>query len=257
MMKNKTLILLIGFSIAVAACGGLSTPSPGPNQTWIDAPLPNSNLPEAPYLLQFHAASHLGVDQFEVRVNGALLGSMPPQPLVGEGGPLGTLFYGQYEWTPPGPGEYLIGVLAKSGNGGVGPQVEVQVTVGGLQPVVSLPTSTLAEGPSSCVYTALVNLFCREGPGTDYLERDTFNEGEMADVVGQSADGLHAVVIGPHNNVQCYVPVGEPWGELQGSCEDLRVFIPPPTATATPIPPVPVTPTPSPTLTPTRIPPPA
>jgi hypothetical protein len=235
-MKHKTLILVTSFSLLAAACGGLGTPPPGPGQSWIDAPLPNSNLPEAPYLLQYHAASNFGVTEFEVRVNGALLGSMAPQPLVGEGGPQGTLFYGQYEWTPPGPGEYLIGVQAKSGNGGVSPQVEVHVTVGGLVPLVSLPTATLAEGPSSCIYIALVNLFCREGEGTGFLERDTFNEGDMADVVGQSPDGLYAVVVGPHNNVQCYVPVGEPWGELQGSCDDLSVFLPPPTYTHTPLP---------------------
>jgi hypothetical protein len=101
-------------------------------------------------------------------------------------------------------------------------------------PLVAVSTST--PSPSAgCVYTALVNLFCRIGPSYGQ-ELDTFMAGESAQVIGQSPDGSHIYVIGPKNGHTCAVPNGPPWGELTGNCSTLPQFTPYPTSTSTPAP---------------------
>jgi hypothetical protein len=83
--------------------------------------------------------------------------------------------------------------------------------------------------PKACTFTAVVNLFCRLGPGADiYPEVDSFTPGQSAPVIGQSADGFYVYVEGPNNSRMCVVPVAEQFGELEGDCSELRVMIPPP-----------------------------
>jgi hypothetical protein len=118
------------------------------------------------------------------------------------------------------------------------------------------PTPTTSAQVSACTYTALANLFCREGESYGN-QLDSFVPGDFAEVVGQSLDGAHVYVIGPHNGHVCAVPNGEPWGELSGDCSVLPAFTPPPAPTNTPLPPgggPTGTATPTPTYTP--IPPP-
>jgi CSLREA domain-containing protein len=109
---------------------------------------------------------------------------------------------------------------------------------------LGLPTGTLTEGEEGdCTYTALVNLFCREGPGSSlYPQLDSLVPGQSAQVVGQSEDGDFVYVVGPNNERVCAVPSSSDFGELAGNCENLPQFTPPPpppTATNTPVPPTP------------------
>lgn len=95
-------------------------------------------------------------------------------------------------------------------------------------------TMTMTPTEEDCIYTALVNLFCRLGPSSSmYPEVDSFTPGQSGQVYGFSPDGFFAQVEGANNKVACYVPLGERFGELSGNCDGLPILIPPPTATFT------------------------
>lgn len=93
------------------------------------------------------------------------------------------------------------------------------------------PTSTL-EGP--CTLTALVNLFCRAGPGRGFEDLDSFLPGQTALVIGQSLDGNYWYVAGPNFGRTCTVPNDPQLVTLAGSCEERPRFTPVPTYTPTP-----------------------
>ena len=246
-MKTKLFILLGVISLLLGGCDSpqrtaLPTDSPGPSQTWIDAPQPNSTLPLLPYNLIFHGASFVGVTEFEVKINGNLVASVPPLS-SGSGGPnYGTLFLGEYLWSPSSPGIYLISVRAK-GNGQFSAPDQIQITIKGgketdisLEPIPS-PTETLVEF-SQCTYIAIINHFCRLGPGTGYEGVDNFVPDQSAPVIGQSSDGYFWYVIGPNYGEVCTVPKAERFGKTEGDCDQLVRFtpMPLPTPTNTPVP---------------------
>ncbi len=242
-MKAKIWIIIGILSIVLAACDqpkratALPTSPPGPSQTWIDAPLHNSTIPLLPYKLVFHGASFVGVTEFEIQINGALIGTVPPVS-SGSGGPqYGTLFLGEYEWTPPAPGTYLIQVRAK-GNGQFSSPDQVQVTVSGgkstpvpFEPIPT-PTNTLVE-VKHCKYTAIISHFCRLGPGMGYEAIDNFVPGQSAPIVGQSTDGFFWYVHGPNYGELCTVPTAPNFGESDGDCDELPRFTPMPLPTPT------------------------
>ncbi len=265
-MKAKIWIILGILSIVLAACDqpkratALPTSPPGPSQTWIDAPLHNSTIPLLPYKLVFHGASFVGVTEFEIQINGALIGTVPPVS-SGSGGPqYGTLFLGEYEWTPPAPGTYLIQVRAK-GNGQFSSPDQVQVTVSGgkITPLpfesIPTPTDTLIEIQQStftpipfepiptptntlvevmqCKHTAIISHFCRLGPGMGYEAIDNFVPGQSAPIVGQSTDGFFWYVQGPNYGELCTVPTAPKFGESDGNCDQLPRFTPKPLPTPT------------------------
>jgi hypothetical protein len=122
-----------------------------------------------------------------------------------------------------------------SGNPGSAPKPVATDTATWIVPSPTPTSTALAQG-SACMYIALANLFCRQGESYgDQL--DSFVPGDFAEVIGQSLDGAHLYVIGPHNGHICAVPNGEPWGELSGDCSVLPAFTPQPTATYTSLPP--------------------
>jgi len=234
-----------------------TTPQQTPSQTWIDAPLPNSILPLAPYTIVFHGASKVGLSEFEVEINGMLIASVPPTTSSSGGAELGTLFLGEYLWEPPAPGTYLIVVKAKNG-GLYGPADQVTVIVDGesieeskpldLAPsetvtITATPTSTpTPERAEPCQMTALVNLFCR--PGQVYEPSDSFTPGQTAPVIARSQYLLK--VIGANNGVECTVPDDDQLVKTDGDCDNLPQFDPPPPPTDTPTPLPSDTPTPKP-----------
>lgn len=227
-MKTRMGIILGLISIIFAACEKpiqtlvVPTSPPGPSQTWIDAPLPNSNLPLLPYKLVFHGASFVGVTEFEIEVNGSLEASVPPISTGSGGSQYGTMFMGEYNWNPPAPGTYLIQVRAK-GNGAFSSPDQVQVTVGGggFEPMDPTP-----ERVKECIYTALINQFCRRGPGTGFSQTDHFVPEQTAPIIGQSPDGFFWYVIGPNYGEVCTVPVDASFGEASGDCEILPEITP-------------------------------
>jgi hypothetical protein len=264
-MKMEKWIILIILCTSISACdrpelASSSYPqisSSGSINTWIDAPLPNANIPLLPYNLVFHGASLPGIDEFEVQINSVVIATVLPTSSNSGGIGQGTLFLGEYLWTPPAPGTYLIMVRAGV-QGQFSSSDQVLVTVSGEEievtsPLPSTPTptptstpspthTTTLEEPLECTFTALVNLFCRLGPGIDYKEVDSFVPGQSANIVGQSHDGFFWYVLGPNSGKVCTVPKDAQFGETSGDCDDKPRF--------TPIPPT-ITPTPTPTEEPT------
>jgi hypothetical protein len=255
-MKVKTWMMLALICFGLAACDqperatGSLSPVPNPSQTWIDAPLPNSNIALLPYKIVFHGASFVGISEFELQVNGAVVAMVPPVSTSSGGSQYGTLFLGEYLWTPPALGTYLIAVRAK-GNGQFSSLDQVQVTVGGddveeMAPLRSTPTASptpsptftaTIEEPVECTFRAITNLFCRLGPGKDYKDIDSFVPGQTAPIVGQSLDGYYWYVLGPISGRTCTVPADPRFGETTGDCENKPLFTPiPPTLTPTPTP---------------------
>jgi hypothetical protein len=244
-MRTKIWILVGLGGLVLAACNGperatdFPSPGPGPSQIWIDAPLPNSNLPLLPYKIVFHSASFVGVTEFEVQINEVVIATVPPVATGSGGAQYGTMFLGEYIWDPPAPGTYLIKVRAK-GNGQFCPPDQVLVTVGGgkvtplpLEPAPT-PTDTLAEA-RQCTFTALIEFACRLGPGLDTQQVDSFVAGQSAPIVGRSSDSNFWYVIGPQSGRECTIPTAPRVGEAHGDCDGLPRFtpMPPPTPTST------------------------
>ncbi|MEI6289896.1 MAG: thrombospondin type 3 repeat-containing protein [Chloroflexota bacterium] len=105
-----------------------------------------------------------------------------------------------------------------------------------------LKTATAAVTPSAsftpvpagaCTWTAAINIFVRQGPGSSsYTDVWSFTPGQSAPVVGQSPDGFWWVVETPAGNG--YVPKAPRFGSSAGMCDGLKTFDPPPTITPTP-----------------------
>jgi hypothetical protein len=104
------------------------------SQTWIDAPLPNSTIPEMPNKLMFHGASPSGIAEFEVLINGELITKV----LLTSSNINETLYFGEYLWKPDAPGTYLIEVKA-IGNEEESSFDRVSVTVRGVEEVEEIP----------------------------------------------------------------------------------------------------------------------
>jgi hypothetical protein len=151
----KTIFLLttiVGAGWLLGTCQAPATPTPPAIvDTWIDAPEDGSTIQLAPYSIVFHSASVMGMDEFEVSINGTLLASVPPKT-TGSSGSQGTLFMSDYEWHPPDPGIYEIVIQPKDQNGGYGPSAQVQVTVMGAftqaedAPILQLTAEQLPTG---------------------------------------------------------------------------------------------------------------
>jgi hypothetical protein len=214
------------------------TPQPGPSQVWIDAPLPYSTIPLLPYKLVFHGASFVGLTEFEIKIDGTVITTTPPVS-SGSGGPnYGTMFLGEYTWHPPGPGTYLISIRAL-GNGEYSPPALVEVTVSGGKEIdlpAAKPTDTPPVEIQQCIYTALINQFCRRSSGSGYEAIDNFVIGQSALVVGISVDGYFWYVVGPNYGEVCTVPTAPRFGETTGPCEEKPRYTPIPSPTPTLIP---------------------
>jgi hypothetical protein len=129
-MTVKRWVLIVIFIVGLTACEASPDDSDMPieaqGQTWIDAPLPNSKIPMLPYKLMFHGASANGIAEFEVLINGVLTTKVLPSST----GMNGTLFFGEFLWTPVAPGTFLVEVKA-IGNSQDSSFAQVYVTVMG------------------------------------------------------------------------------------------------------------------------------
>jgi hypothetical protein len=166
----KTKVLLMAAIAAGLVLGGCEFPAPTPTPpaitgTWIDAPESGSTILLAPYTLVFHSSSLMGMDVFEVWIEGELISSVPPKT-TGPGGSQGTLFMADYEWHPPDPGVYKIEVRPLDQDGNYGPTARAGVTVLGIvaefeaipsfqpqpeQLPTGLPTLVLAATPTPTI----------------------------------------------------------------------------------------------------------
>ncbi len=247
-MNKKIWVIMLLISILISACDKpvRATLPPGPDQTWIDDPLPNSTIPQLPYKIVFHGASFVGVTEFEVQIDGVVLASVPPIS-SGSGGPnYGTMFLGEYEWTPPAPGTYQLKVRARA-NGQFSSPDQIQVTVSGgeliIIPPLQIPVTVSGDELiiipplpiiKECTFTALINQFCRLGPGMGYEAIDNFVVHQSASIIGQSTDDFFWYVYGPNYGELCTVPKAERFGETDGDCAEQPRFTPIPLPSPTP-----------------------
>lgn len=145
-MTVKKWIFIVTFIIGLTACEGPPDVADlrieGQSQTWIDAPLPNSTIPKLPYKLMFHGASASGITEFEVLVNGVSTTKVLPSSADING----TLFLGEFMWTPTAPGLFLIEVKA-IGNEGESSSDQVYVTVRGDEEQEVIPGTTATATP--------------------------------------------------------------------------------------------------------------
>lgn len=253
-MKSKLRFLFGILFLGLTACTKDAPVRPTPSliEAWIDAPLHQSTIPLETYTIVYHGASSSGIDQFQVRIDGTILDESAPTSTGSGGSQYGTLFMGESDWLPSAPGTYMISVRARSGFS-FSPYVYAEVTVNeNLQLMISTPpailtlpptaglpilsppplptsSSTPTNTPGVCVFTALVNLFCRTGPGGSlYPAIDSLVPGQSSPVLGLSPDGFFAQIEGVNNLLPCYVPLGQNYGTMEGACDNLPTLIPPP-----------------------------
>jgi hypothetical protein len=127
-MKRAMLILLSTTLVLVAAAcspgGSKNVAKPGP-RSWIDAPLPDSNLPSGQVLVVSHSSDLAHVAQIELSVNGGVVRADPSSDSAA------TLVTTTQQWMPPGPGNYTLRVRAQNSAGLWGDYAQVVVTTGG------------------------------------------------------------------------------------------------------------------------------
>lgn len=146
-MNLRKLFFVIGLlSMLVVGCGGtldvldLSQP---PIQTWIDAPLDGSTIPQDPYTFVVSASfSPDSVDEFELWINGVLQDTIPV--MYESNDSLSKYVYSEYEWMPPAPGSYLLEARGLNSDGS-GPLAQARFNVSDLAIIPELPADELPE----------------------------------------------------------------------------------------------------------------
>lgn len=110
----KFLVLLVFFSLIVAACGSQSISaisSSGGARAWLDQPWDGVSIPLAPYTLKAHARqAGGGVTAIKFKVNDIEIGNVPTDSTL-------ALAYAETPWNPSAPGQYLIQAVALTSGG--------------------------------------------------------------------------------------------------------------------------------------------
>ncbi len=136
--------LLIGaffiLTISVFISGCEMPTAPSGTMVWLDVPVDGITVPEGERLhIEGHASSPEGVDKIEIWINGELLFEVE-NPSTED-----MLSDFSQEWTPPGPGEYTIQVLALGGDGSTSEPDNARIQVG--EPVAEVQPAPEEESP--------------------------------------------------------------------------------------------------------------
>lgn len=258
-MKAK--VLIIGVVILLTACNYPTSVEDQPGSSvWIDQPLDGSTLMIGHNVFKISISipkdSPAGVDLF---LNGVFIEALTTwNHYINQSD--GYDYYAFYaNWQAEAPGKYLLearmdNVVAYANFSIEGPAEEGPDEVAPPRPTQSptptftqTPKSTATREPEACTITALVNLFCRPGPG--YEPVDSFVPDQSSEVLGITSDGFYYLVLGPNFGNRCTVPNDTSLVSISGDCDSLPGFELPPPPTAT------FTPTPRPTATFTPVPP--
>ncbi|MBN1267161.1 MAG: hypothetical protein JXA25_16845 [Anaerolineales bacterium] len=128
-MKKILWTLLLLTATILSACNPPATSTPPPETPcWWDQPLSNSSYANLdPLHLMFHCASFAGIESMQLSVNGVVAAEVSPSQTGSGGAQYGTLFLGEYDWTPPAFGTYLLEVRGKKSGSDYGPSTPIQV----------------------------------------------------------------------------------------------------------------------------------
>jgi hypothetical protein len=218
MRRIKTLLVPVILIVLVVTLTGCdmpepsATPPPPPQKVWILEPANGETLPLSATTIKLQGASYSGIADFEVSVNGALLGQFAPTSSSSGGPNYGTMFFVEVPWTPPAAGDYKIQARAKNAQGQFSPSVSIDVTVGetlaaepGPVPIQTVPGLK----PTKQQWQALSskNANCRAGAGTNFNETGFVPEGVMAEVVGRNEQGNWLEVLNPNGKGTCWASI--------------------------------------------------
>jgi hypothetical protein len=212
--------ILILLGLLLSACTG---PVGGP-QTWIDRPLEENNpVPVEPLTIQAHASDADGVASVEFFVDDRSI-----HVVSGDGGRLGSALV---DWTPPGPGTYIVSVEGTDNAGNTGAAARTTVVVGGVQEMTAaepLPEPEAQEqepeveveeqeeeaepeppapqeepGEPAAIVTKNSN--CRAGAATVFEIVAILMKGQEVPIMGQSPSGDYLVVAEPEYGRICWI----------------------------------------------------
>jgi hypothetical protein len=237
MMRRLVVSAVIVLAMLLPSACSMPSQSEGPS-TWIDQPLDGAHFPVGMITLQAHASDKDGVTSIQFFVDGKLLQSSPAS-----GQRLGEAMI---EWTPTGPGTYLISASAVDGKGNAGDKTSVQITVGEVSltgtptpagnitatfitttPTPSLtPTATITSTPNKPSLTLTLNANCRSGPGQAYPIMDVFTQGQVLTLDGRNEDSSWLWVRGPGGSGHCWVSTS--MGTASGNWSGLPLVAAPP-----------------------------
>ena len=222
-------IILLGTLSACQQTGG------GP-RSWIDQPLDKETFPFEVLMLQAHASDEDGVKDIEF-----LIDEQSITTINAGGGRMGKALY---EWTPPGPGVYMIYAQAVDNNGNVGDAASSQITIG--EQVAQVPldepdqpelkqseeeeeedpiqaAEEPVEGPHA-VPSQAIN--CRSGPSTDYDVLTVLPADIPAEIVGRLSNNTWLFVSHPENYIECWVAASIV--DVLGSSDEISIVSAPP-----------------------------
>lgn len=135
----KRWVALLLFLLLLVGC---SSGSGGGTFVWIDAPLNPTTLSEVhPITIEGHASSPEGVAQVEVWVNGTLVDTIHSPAMVD------NLAKFESGFTPTGPGEYVVQVVASGVNGVISEPDNTTITIGEAVAAVPEPEEEVEQQP--------------------------------------------------------------------------------------------------------------
>ena len=102
----------------------------------INSPMAGETLTQGPVEIVYFASSKVGISKVELNINGAVAQSSS----IADGQNISVL---QYDWTPAGPGSYLIRVRAQNTRGAWSSYEEASINVTAASTPTTGPTPTL------------------------------------------------------------------------------------------------------------------
>ena len=129
----QKIVFLFTAAVLLSACGG-AIPGDG-TYVWIDVPVSGLTVPIGQSIqVEGHATSSSGIARVEIWVNGALTATVNSLPTEGD------LARFNFDWTPPGAGEYTIQVVSFDNGGAMSEPDATRIYVGDLTaaPVITV-----------------------------------------------------------------------------------------------------------------------
>jgi hypothetical protein len=238
MGRRSTLSVATAATFSLVILCSCAPTGAGP-QAWIDAPLDNTTVPLAPLIITAHASAAGGVARIEFTIDDQSI-----QSVLTDGN---RLEWRAVQWTPPGPGTYVVGARGIGIDGTAGALATSRVTISGkpatpieipgpvtatdVTPHVTITphvtvTPITPGAPAAPSVVAKMNANCREGPGTLWPVYGDLPQGQRADLKGRLADNTWLLVSLMGRSSQCWIAASVV--EVQGDLDEVQAASAPP-----------------------------